>query len=342
MAPAFGAEDLEIGRREGWPIFKPLDGEGRFTDEAPAFVRGVFFKDADPVDHRGPPRPAGCCCASETIDAHLSALLAVRHAADLLGAHLLVRPHDRGEGPAPRGERGGRLVPRAHQARPVRRLAREQRRLGALARALLGHPAADLAMPQRPRHRDRIAHGALGAGRARRDGRSTRTGPAIDEVTFACPRCGDGRDARPGGDRHLVRLRRDAVRAVGLPPGARTRARAVRGALPRRLHQRGDRPDARLVLHADGRGRPALRLDRYRNVVCLGLLVDGQGRKMSKSLGNTIDPFEVLDRQGADALRWYLLTGGSPWAPRRVSDGDPSTTSSASSCSRCGTSTRSS
>jgi isoleucyl-tRNA synthetase len=40
---------------------------------------------------------------------------------------------------------------------------------------------------------------------------------------------------------------------------------------------------------------------------------------MSKSLGNTVDAFEVMDRQGADALRWYLLTGGSPWAPRRVS-----------------------
>ncbi|MGH2651953.1 MAG: class I tRNA ligase family protein, partial [Actinomycetota bacterium] len=56
----------------------------------------------------------------------------------------------------------------------------------------------------------------------------------------------------------------------------------------------------------------------YRNVVCLGLLVDAQGRKMSKSLGNVIDPWDVLNRQGADALRWYLLTNGSPWADRRV------------------------
>src|SRR5207344_584665 len=47
LAPAFGGEDLEIGKREGWPTFKPLDGEGRFTDEAPALVRGEFFKDAD-------------------------------------------------------------------------------------------------------------------------------------------------------------------------------------------------------------------------------------------------------------------------------------------------------
>jgi isoleucyl-tRNA synthetase len=56
----------------------------------------------------------------------------------------------------------------------------------------------------------------------------------------------------------------------------------------------------------------------YRNVVCLGLIVDAQGRKMSKSVGNVIDPWDVLNRQGADALRWYLLTSGSPWAERRV------------------------
>jgi isoleucyl-tRNA synthetase len=40
---------------------------------------------------------------------------------------------------------------------------------------------------------------------------------------------------------------------------------------------------------------------------------------MSKSLGNSIDPFDVLDRHGADTLRWFLLTNGSPWADRRVS-----------------------
>ncbi len=57
----------------------------------------------------------------------------------------------------------------------------------------------------------------------------------------------------------------------------------------------------------------------YRNVVCLGLLVDEDGRKMSKSLGNVIDPWTICNEQGADALRWLMLTGGSPWGARRVS-----------------------
>ena len=56
----------------------------------------------------------------------------------------------------------------------------------------------------------------------------------------------------------------------------------------------------------------------YRNVVCLGHLIAEDGRKMSKSLGNQFDPWEALDRQGADALRWWMLTSGSPWEPRRI------------------------
>ncbi|MBV9472950.1 MAG: isoleucine--tRNA ligase, partial [Solirubrobacterales bacterium] len=51
----------------------------------------------------------------------------------------------------------------------------------------------------------------------------------------------------------------------------------------------------------------------YRNVVCLGLILDEQGRKMSKSLGNSVEPSEVIDRYGADALRWYFFTSKQPW-----------------------------
>jgi isoleucyl-tRNA synthetase len=57
----------------------------------------------------------------------------------------------------------------------------------------------------------------------------------------------------------------------------------------------------------------------YRNVVCLGLILDEEGRKMSKSLGNTIAPHEVIDRFGADALRWYFFTSKQPWDGYRLS-----------------------
>jgi isoleucyl-tRNA synthetase len=57
----------------------------------------------------------------------------------------------------------------------------------------------------------------------------------------------------------------------------------------------------------------------YRNVVCLGLILDEQGRKMSKSIGNTVEPWEVIDRFGADALRWYFFTSKQPWDGYRFS-----------------------
>jgi isoleucyl-tRNA synthetase len=51
----------------------------------------------------------------------------------------------------------------------------------------------------------------------------------------------------------------------------------------------------------------------YDHVVCLGLLLDAQGQKMSKSKGNVVAPWEVIDRFGADALRWYFFTAKQPW-----------------------------
>ncbi|MDZ4825765.1 MAG: isoleucine--tRNA ligase [Actinomycetota bacterium] len=57
----------------------------------------------------------------------------------------------------------------------------------------------------------------------------------------------------------------------------------------------------------------------YRNVVCLAHIVDGDGKKMSKTRGNIIDPWIVLDSRGAEALRWYMFSSGSPWTPKRIS-----------------------
>ena len=58
----------------------------------------------------------------------------------------------------------------------------------------------------------------------------------------------------------------------------------------------------------------------YRNVVCLGLIVDADGQKMSKSRGNTVDPWSVLEKYGADAFRWYFITAKQPWDSYRFSE----------------------
>ena len=55
----------------------------------------------------------------------------------------------------------------------------------------------------------------------------------------------------------------------------------------------------------------------FRNCVCLGLILDPEGQKMSKSRGNVVDPWDVLDKHGADAFRWYYLTSQQPWSGYR-------------------------
>ena len=56
----------------------------------------------------------------------------------------------------------------------------------------------------------------------------------------------------------------------------------------------------------------------YRNVVCLGHILAEDGRKMSKHLGNILEPIPLMERHGADAVRWFMLAGGSPWSARRI------------------------
>ncbi len=57
----------------------------------------------------------------------------------------------------------------------------------------------------------------------------------------------------------------------------------------------------------------------YRNCVCLGLILDPEGQKMSKSKGNVVEPWDVISAHGADAFRWYYLTAQQPWSGYRFS-----------------------
>ena len=56
----------------------------------------------------------------------------------------------------------------------------------------------------------------------------------------------------------------------------------------------------------------------YKDVLCLGHILDKDGRKMSKHVGNVLEPIALMDQHGADAVRWYMLAAGSPWSARRV------------------------
>lgn len=59
----------------------------------------------------------------------------------------------------------------------------------------------------------------------------------------------------------------------------------------------------------------------YKNVIVLGHVQDENGQKMSKSKGNAVDPFDALEKHGADAIRWYFYSNSAPWLPNRFHDG---------------------
>ena len=217
--------------------------------------------------------------------------------------------------PDARGQRGHRLAPRAHQARPLRQVAGGKRRLGAVAGALLGHAAADLGV-----HRLR---GALvrrldrRAARARRRG-TRRPAPSVHRrrrgraASSAAGRCaGWSRRSTPGSTRARCRS-----------PSSITRSRTAEEFESRfpadyiceGLDQTRGWFYSLLAVATQVFGRGS-----YEHCVCLGLIADPEGQKMSKSRGNVVDPWEVLDRHGADAFRWYYLSSQQPWAGYRFS-----------------------
>ncbi len=140
--------------------------------------------------------------------------------------------------------------------------------------------------------------------------------PLVDEVTFACPQCGD--EAR------RVKSVIDGWFDSGSMPFAQWHypfeneetfeRRFPADFISEGIDQTRGWFYSLLAIATLVRGQ-----NSFKNCVVGGLMVDAQGRKMSKSLGNVIDPWSVFDVHGSDALRWYLLTGGSPWSARRIS-----------------------
>ena len=167
-AIAFGEDDFRLGEQYGITLQNPVQPDGTFDERVTDFA-GRFVKEADPdiVEALERARPAA---PRRDLRALLPALLALRHAAALLREVELVHPHHRGPRPDAGRERDDRLAPRAHQARPVRQVARGQRRLGALARALLGHAAAGLGVRRRRLRRALLRRLGRRPARARRRG----------------------------------------------------------------------------------------------------------------------------------------------------------------------------
>ena len=139
--------------------------------------------------------------------------------------------------------------------------------------------------------------------------------PFVDEITFPCPECGETATRVP------------EVIDCWYDSGAMSFAQF---GYPHRGHEQfAERYPADYICEAIDQTRGwfytlmavgTLVFDQssYKNVVCLGHILDEDGRKMSKHLGNVLEPIPLMDEHGADAVRWFMLASGSPWQARRV------------------------
>ena len=150
--------------------------------------------------------------------------------------------------------------------------------------------------------------------------------PFIDEVSFGCP--DKSGDAACGATAERVPEVIDCWYDAGSMPFAQLGYPHLDGS----VEEFGESYPADFICEAIDQTRGwfytlmaigTLVFDQssYKNVLCLGHIMAEDGRKMSKHLGNILEPIPLMDRHGADPLRWFMLAGGSPWSARRVGDG---------------------
>jgi isoleucyl-tRNA synthetase len=311
IAPAFGADDMTAGQANDLPVIMPVDEEARFTAEVAPWA-GVFVKDADApimdeLDSRGllfarqsyeHNYPFCWRCDTPLIyyaktswyvrtTARKEAVLAANEEVTWYPDHLK------------HGRFGKWLENNIDWS-----LSRDR---------YWGTP---LPVWRCPEGHDTVVGSRAQLGElAKRDLSDLELHrPYVDEIAFVCPQCGT--EAR------RVTAVIDAWFDSGAMPVAQWHypfenqemwaTRFPADFICEAIDQTRGWFYSLLAISALLTGHTC-----YRNVLCLGHILDHEGRKMSKRLGNVVDPWSILDKQGADALRWYLFTVSSPWFARR-------------------------
>jgi isoleucyl-tRNA synthetase len=313
-APAFGAEDLEVARAYGLPVVNPITAKGEFEPDVPV-VGGRFFKD---------------------VDADLTA--------DLTARGLLWRG-ERYEHSYPHCWRCD--TPLINYATPswyIRTTAIKDRLLAENAKT--------------DWHPETIRDGRYGdwlennidwsLSRSRYwgtplpiwrcdEGHLTVVGSRTELGAMSGTDCRDLDPHRPFVDEVMLPCRTCGATAQRVPEvidcwyDAGSMPFAQWGAPHRNVEAFERQYPAKFICEAIDQTRGwfytlmaigTLVFDRssYETVLCLGHIVDAEGRKMSKHLGNILEPFELFERHGADPVRWLLLCVGTPWSSRRVGD----------------------
>jgi isoleucyl-tRNA synthetase len=315
LAPAFGADDLAVVRAHGLPVVNPVRADGHFAEDLP-LVGGLFFKDADQpltadLAERGLLFAAAphvhsyphCWRCGTTL---LYYALPSWYVKTTAVKELLLAENEKTNWQPPtikHGRYGEWLRNNVDWALsrtrywgtplPIWECADEHVTcVGSLAEL---SSLAGLDLTGLDPHR-----------------------PQVDEVTFPCPACGQRASRVPevidvwfdSGSMPFAQwgapLRNAAQFAAGYP------AQFICEAIDQ---TRGWFYSLMAV------GTLAFGRSAYENVVCLGLVMDEQGRKMSKHVGNVVEPMGLMDAHGADAVRWFFAASGSPWGQRRIGPG---------------------
>ena len=317
IAPAFGADDYAAGQRHGLPLMRSIDDAGRFHEGLP-LVGGMFVKDADPLlvdelDRRGNLHRAGrvahsyphCWrCQSPLLyiarESWFAATSTLKEEMLAINRETAWYPPEIGE-----GRMGEWLAGNVDWA-----LSRDR---------YWGTP-----LPVWVCDRDDDTTEWIGS-LAELEERAGPLGedfdphrPFIDEVTWPCRECGGTmRRASPVVD---VWFDSGAMPYAQWHYPFENREHFERhfpaDFISEGLDQtRGWFYSLMAIACMLGRGMA------FRNVLVNDLVLDAEGRKMSKSKGNAVDPWEAVAAHGADPLRWYFVTVSNPWVPKRYDEG---------------------
>ncbi len=311
IAPAFGEDDYVMGQKYDLPVFQPVDKSGRFTDEITQF-KGLFVKDADPailddlksrnilyksemIKHSYP----FCwrCDSPLLYFARKSWYIRTTAIKDELirdNKKIEWYPKEVGEG------RFGEWL--------------ENNVDWALSRDRFWGTPLNIWTCESCEYQDCIGSIAELKKRSNLSNDIDLHRPFIDEVEVRCTKCGNkmmrtpevidcwfDSGAMPYGQFHYPFEHKEKF-AEHFPAAF----------IAEGVDQTRGWFYSLLVLGTFLFGESS-----YKSCLSTEMILDKEGQKMSKSRGNAADPIEILDHEGADALRWYLLTVSPPWVPTR-------------------------
>ena len=314
IAPAFGEDDAKVGRRYDLPFVQLVNGKGEMTEETP--YAGVFVKKADPMvlkdlDAKGllfeAPKfeheyPHCWRCDTPLIyyarESWFIKMTEVKE--DLIRNNNTVNwiPESIGKG------RFGDWLENVQD-------------WGISRNRYWGTPLP--VWECECGHQECIGSRAELAGRSGNpeDAKVELHRPYIDDVTFTCPDCGK--------TMHRVPEVIDCWFDSGAMPFAQhhypfENKEVFERQFPAKFISEAVDQTRGWFYSLMAESTILFNKAPYENVIVLGHVQDENGQKMSKSKGNAVDPFDALEKHGADAIRWYFYINSAPWLPNRFHD----------------------